>query len=243
MKKKKKKSENFIYLVIIFSLVLILINNNNIIKKTYKIMKGHDLDKRLVTAYGHCSKTSLGYLKYIKKEFQLDFNPKIINFKSAPKSDWTIYDLNYKNNNKKLILLNYKPKFEYIFKNIDNEYWIYQEIIKGVDSIESIQIYPTSDGNKKIENTLFIYKTNTKNQKKLIYQKKINRILNNKVINIDFDTAELNNTSHEKIIIEFKDPSKINIGDILLISKNSFNISEFTILNKKKDCYYVSSRN
>jgi hypothetical protein len=243
MKKKKIKSENFIYLTILFSLIVILINNNNIIKKTYKIMKSNDLDKRLESAYGYCSKTSVGYIRYIKKEFQLDFNPKIINFKSAPKSDWTIYDLNYKDNNKKLLLLNYKPKFEYLFKNIDNKYWIYQEIIKGVDSIESIQIFPTNRGNKKIENTLFIYKTNTKNQKKLIYKKKINQILNNEVINIDFDTTKLNNTSHEKIIIEFKDPSKINIGNILLIGKNSFNMSEFTILDKKKDCYYVSSRN
>ena len=63
------------------------------------------------------------------------------------------------------------------------------------------------------------------------------------MLNIDFETTELNNTSNEKIIIEFKNPSKIIIGDILLISKNSVNMSEFTILNKKKDCYYVSSRN
>ena len=243
MKNKKNKSKNFLYFIIIFSLIIILINNNDIIKKAYKIAKGDDLDKRLEKVYGYCSKTSLGYLKYIKKEFQLDFNPKIINFKSAPKSDWTIYDLNYKNNNKKLLLLNYKPKFEYVFKNMDNKYWVYEEIIKSVNSIESIQIFPKNEGNKKIENTLFIYKTNSKNKKKLIYKKKINHILNNKMLNIDFETTELNNTSNEKIIIEFKNPSKIIIGDILLISKNSVNMSEFTILNKKKDCYYVSSRN
>ena len=53
------------------------------------------------------------------------------------------------------------------------------------------------------------------------------------------------NTIHEKLLIEIS--HKLNkaefISDVLIVSKNSFNIENYEIINKMQNCYYAKSRN
>ena len=115
MKKSNKKPISILYTLIIFFLIIIVINNNNIFKKTYNIIKNENYSKRLENVYGYCEGTSVGYLRFIKEKFKLNFNPKIINFNQTSQSDWSIYDLKLNKDNSKIILLNYKREFNFIF--------------------------------------------------------------------------------------------------------------------------------
>ena len=107
MKKKNNNSNNVLYAIILFFLISILITDNDIFKKTYKIINNENYTKRIENNYGFCEKSSIGYLRYIKKKYDLSFNPKIINFKKNAPLNWAIYDLNFNNDDNKIILLNY----------------------------------------------------------------------------------------------------------------------------------------
>ena len=115
MKKNKKKSISVLYTVVISFFIIIIITNNNIFKKTFKIIKTENYSKRIENTYGYCNGTSVGYLRFIKEKFRLNFNPKIINFEQTSPSDWSIYDLRLEKNNNKIILLNYKKTLSFIF--------------------------------------------------------------------------------------------------------------------------------
>ena len=73
MKKKNNNSSNLLYAIILFFLISILITDNDIFKKTYKIINNENYTKRIENNYGFCEKSSIGYLRYIKK-----LNSKII---------------------------------------------------------------------------------------------------------------------------------------------------------------------
>jgi hypothetical protein len=82
-------------------------------------------------------------------------------------------------------------------------------------------------------------------QKKLIYKKKINQVINSEPININFKTENLN-SYFSTFSIEFdnlKNNNLKNVNNIILSTDNYFNIENYEIINQEKNCYYVSSRN
>ena len=68
----------------------------------------NDFNKRVENVYGFCGNESIGYLKYIKKKYQLYDNPKIINYTHTPDVSWAITNpKNINKESKNIILLNY----------------------------------------------------------------------------------------------------------------------------------------
>jgi len=245
MKKSNKKPISILYTLIIFFLIIIIINNNNIFKKTYNIIKNENYSKRLENVYGYCEGTSVGYLRFIKEKFKLNFNPKIINFNQTSPSDWSIYDLKLNKDNSKIILLNYKREFNFIFNKKKKNIWTFNNQIQKTKSIEKIEFTTIYNDETYIEGTLSLYVVNSMKQKELIYKRKINQIINSQPININFKTEKFN-SYFGTFLIEFdnlKNDNLTNIKNIILSSKNYFNIDNYKIINQEKNCYYVSSRN
>jgi len=245
MKKSNKKSISILYTLIIFFLIIIVIDNNNIFKKTYNILKKENYSKRLENAYGYCDGPSVGYLRFIKEKFKLNFNPKIINFNQTSKSAWSIYDLKLNKDNNKIILLNYKRDVNFIFNKIKKNIWTFNDQIQKTKSIKKIEFTTIYNDETYINGTLNLYKVNSKKQKKLIYKKKINQIINSKPININFKTENFN-SYFGTFLIEFdnlQNDNLKNIRNITLSTDNYFNIENYEIINQEKNCYYVSSRN
>jgi hypothetical protein len=245
MKKNNKKSVNILYSLIIFFLITIIINNNNIFKKAFKIIKNENYSKRIEKAYGYCNGPSIGYLRYIKKEFKLDFNPKIINFQITAPVNWSIYDLKFNKDNNKIILLNYSKKLDFTFTKERKNTWTLHNSIQKTKSINKIEFITINNNDTFINDTLNLYKIDTRNKKKLIYKTKINQIINSNPIFTNYITDDLN-SYFGNFLIEFDNPNNNNlknIKNIIITADNSFNIKKYKIINQEKNCYYVSSRN
>jgi len=245
MKRNNKKSINILYSLIIFFLITIIINNNDIFKKAFKIIKNENYAKRIEKTYGYCNESSIGYLRFVKKEFKLDFNPKIINFKTTAPVNWSIYDLRLNKDSSKIILLNYEKNLNFTFTKQKNNTWTLYETIQKTKSINKIKFVTINNNDTYINDTLNLYKIDTRNKKELIYKIRINQIINLNPISTNYKTNDLN-SYFDSFLIEFDNPNNKNlknIKNIIISSDNSFNIENYKIINQEKNCYYVSSRN
>ena len=107
MKLKKYLKFKFVLLFLILFSFLYKINPI----KNFSEIISYKLPKRLENIYGYCGGESIGYLKYIKKEFKLNANPEIINFEHTPPNLWAIYEAKFNNyKSDKKIVLNYPGK-------------------------------------------------------------------------------------------------------------------------------------
>ena len=247
MKKKNKKLINYLYTIILFFLVSIIITNNDIFKKTYKILNHENYTKRIENSYGFCENSSIGYIRYIKKKYDLKFNPTIINLKKAAPLNWAIYNLNFNLDDNKLILLNYSKKSDLFFTKQKMNSWQFEEDFKEINikSINEIKFHTVNSDPRYIVGKINLYKVNTKNKKTLIYTWQIDQDISKKssyTINKNYDLR----TIHEKLIIELDVLDDKNLKDIInitLTGDNIIDIEKFNIINKIGDCYYVSARN
>ena len=246
MKKKNNNSSILGYTIILFFLISILITDNDIFKKTYKIINNENYTKRIENNYGFCEKSSIGYLRYIKKKYDLNFNPKIINFKKTAPLNWAIYDLNFNNDDNKIILLNYNKNLDLNFTKKKINSWQFKEDYKEINikSINEIKFHTINNDTRYMEGKINLYKVNSRNKKTLIYSWKINQNISTKSFYTNNTTNDLY-AIHEKLIIEFDIlDNKIldGIVNITLRSKNIVDIEKFNIINQIGDCYYVSAR-
>ena len=244
MKKKNNNSSNLLYAIILFFLISILITDNDIFKKTYKIINNENYTKRIENNYGFCEKSSIGYLRYIKKRYDLNFNPKIINFKKNAPLDWSIYNLKFDKDDKKIILLNYNRNLDLIFTKHKKNSWLYKESINKIKTIKEIKFHTINSDPIYIEGKINLYKVNTRNKKKLIYTWKINQNISSKSIYTNYQSNDLH-TLHEKLIVELDVFDNKHLDDIISITltgNNIVDIEKFNIINQIKDCYYVSTR-
>ena len=83
----------------------------------------HKFDDRIINKYGYCSGESIGYLLYLKKEYQIKDNPIIVNYVHTPQVNWAIINTKIINkNSEKLIFLNYPgSKIEINLVKIDRK--------------------------------------------------------------------------------------------------------------------------
>ena len=89
---------------ILFGLLIILLLINNFFKN-FKNLYLNNYEKRIDKVYGFCEGESIGYLIYLKKNFKLDNNPKIINYQAKGRFRGEIPKLVYR---PKLFLRNTK---------------------------------------------------------------------------------------------------------------------------------------
>ena len=107
MKLKKFLKKRFIFFLLILFALLYKINPI----KNFSEIISYKLPERLENMYGYCGGESIGYLRYIKKEFDLKANPEIINFVHTPPNLWSIYGAKFNNyKSDKKIVLNYPGK-------------------------------------------------------------------------------------------------------------------------------------
>ena len=247
MKKKDNKLINFLYTVILFFLISIIITKNDIFKKTYKILNNEDYTKRIENNYGFCENSSIGYIRYIKKKYDLKFNPTIINYIKTAPLNWSIYDLNVNHDDNKIILLNYNKNLSLFFTKQKMNSWQFKEDYKEINikSINEIKFHTVNNDPRYIVGKINLYKLNTKNKKTLIYTWEIDQDISKKSFYTNNKTYNLR-TIHETLIIELDIMDNKTLEDIINITikgDNIIDIEKFNIINQIGDCYYVSTRN
>ena len=91
--KKINKHILLVVLIIFFSVKIDFFKNfYNIFSKNY--------DERMNIVYDFCFEEGIGYLRYIKKKFNINDNPTIINFEHVPNNNWAIINTNAINKKK-----------------------------------------------------------------------------------------------------------------------------------------------
>lgn len=114
MNLSKKKIEIYciIFFLVLFALKLNFFKNFFLISSN----QSEYLD-RIVKNYDFCSSTGIGYVYFIKKKFNLNQAPEIINFQRNPDLYWIFNTTKAENVNKKIILFNLKNNISKI--NLD----------------------------------------------------------------------------------------------------------------------------
>ena len=237
----KKKSQTLILLV----LVIILSINTNFFKNLYGIIS-EKFDKRITKKYGYCNGESVGYLLHIKKKYQINDNPKIINYNHEPSLDWTIINtkkINHKSN--KLILLNYPgPVFIKSLDRIDNNLFVLTDthfFIDKFNKIKNIEILNNSNDGKKFNWTINIYNydkfRNMNNIKTLMIKGSFDTRLK---INLDMNLNDLD-LNQTKLYFEIykNEVAELENLKINIELKNKYILENFQIIDNTKDCYYL----
>jgi hypothetical protein len=237
----KKKSQTLILLV----LVIILSINTNFFMNLYGIIS-EKFDKRITKKYGYCYGESVGYLLHIKKKYQINDNPKIINYNHGPNLDWTIINtkkINHKSN--KLILLNYPgPVFIKSLKRIDNNLFVLKDthfFIDKFDKIENIEILNNSNESKKINWTINIYNYDKFRNMNTIKTLKVKDSFDARLkmnLDINLNNFDLNPS---KLYFEIHKNNGSELEDLQLNIelKNKYILENFQIIDNTDVCYYV----
>ena len=236
MKLKKYLKFKFVLLFLILFSFLYKINPI----KNFSEIISYKLPKRLENIYGYCGGESIGYLKYIKKEFKLNANPEIINFEHTPPNLWSIYEAkfnNYKSDRK--IVLNYPGKKiqvnlaslgDNIFEFKDPYY--FSTISNNINKIYSKKT------DLKIDYLEF-YKNNYSNNSNLIKKSKLGHMdLSDYKLEINLEEFEIEEKRlFIKIISnEIYDKS----SEIKLELENKLDINDYEVIHSHENCYFLN---
>tara|TARA_A100000164_G_scaffold360407_1_gene374073 strand:- start:783 stop:1457 length:675 start_codon:yes stop_codon:yes gene_type:complete len=204
----------------------------------------NNYNKRIDFTYGFCKNESIGYLKYLKNEFNLDNNPKIVNYVHTPPVEWSIIKpskLNRYSND--IILLNYPGKILSLnYQRINGNTFEIKNLsffankIKKIDSIlitfnksinlEKVEIDLLSEinfGERNLVKNFNQYKQNNKYEIEFKIDLKINDLYpkNN---NIAF---KINNINQEFI------------SEIKIFARNKFILENFDIVDNHNNCFLL----
>jgi hypothetical protein len=236
MRFKNNIFNNSLSILMIF-LFFVFIQKNSIFKKLYNL-SNTGLNKRLISVYGYCGKSSYGFLNEVKKNYTLKENPNIIDYQIRPDSSWAIFDTS-KNTSKKInVILNYKKELNLEFYKKDNLF-VGKKNIEHTSGIESINIRVNKP--IKINNLVQIYKTKD-NNKILIFEKIINKKIDKQItVNLDYETNLINDRWAKIFInvinLENKYFKQINSIDLKLTNK--YKIKEKDIIFNRENCFYI----
>ena len=228
-------NNKIIYFISIISLIMIFYKTA-FLKNLTNILKNNE-NERIINVYGYCNNESIGYLKYLKKKYDIRSNYKIINYIHTPPTKWAIYDVKAQNeDNTKLIILNYPGneidlKLNYFKKNFYelNDPYFYSIISNSIKSLE-IQGYK-----KKRINITFYLKDRSNNFEKLkTLNVKKNDKTNEYIINQSFDDFKIDELRFFLKIDGLEKNSKL-----IVKLENKYNLKDFEILDKYQNCYFV----
>lgn len=234
---KKKQKINFGILIIGF-LILIFVFNQNLFRKFHNIINT-TYDDRISNVSGFCSKDSIGYLNYLKKKFNFNFNPLVINYEdSVPDSNWSIYDTHLRNDSTHKILLNYPEELSLEFYPFKENFYTKStvEYGKGISKIYFDLKVPSMNFNSN----LVIYTKNFGGTKKeLIYNKPFNGLVKNQqYVKLEYNNLKISNI-YKPIFLDIKHLEKNKINKIKILINNEFDVRKFEILDKYENCYYI----
>ena len=253
----KKKYQTLILLV----LVIILSINTNFFKKLYEVISWK-FDLRIAKNYGYCHGESVGWLFDIKSKYQINDNPKIVNYNHEPSLDWTI--INTKNINQKsnkLILLNY-PGSELIknLSKVDGNLFVLRDLhffLDKFDKIKNIELLSRSNEGKKFNWTINIYNFDKFNKINNIKTLKVKDSFDTRLkINLDINLNEFD-INQTKLYFEIYENNGAELEDLQvnIELKNKYILENFQIIDNSakgntetkgrahtigtEGCYYV----
>ena len=180
---------------------------------------------------------------YKKKKYNLDNNPKIINYTHTPNVSWAITNPKYIGfNSKYLILLNYPG---------DNLKLGYSKLSKNVFEIKNLYFY--NDKINSIDSIIFHFKERIDDDfslklfslSKLRKEKLIKElIIGNKIskkeykFNLNLQINEIN-PNKNNLVFKIKNLNEIEIDKIVIEAKNKINISDFELIDKYQKCFLL----
>ncbi len=238
--------------LIIFIFIILLADKTDFIKNFIKIITIPYSD-RLIKIYGYCGGESIGYLMYLKKNYNFTHNPKIINYIHTPQVDWAIINTKKlaidNDDNDNLIILNY-PKSEYstikreLSKNIKDNFSLSIDLL-NVKTINKINIISKNKEFTPITAELII--SNKINTKKKFYKKikinnsSINNLEINQLVDIYYEFDP-----YDKLYINILDKNNANINKninlVIIYFKNEINLKDFNIIDNFENCYYIKKK-
>ena len=227
--KERNKNILLVILIIFFSIKVDFFKNfYNIFSKNY--------DKRMNIVYDFFSEEGIGYLRHVKKKFNINDNPKIINFVHVPNNNWAIINTNTINKKTdKIIFLNY-PGPEQVIKlhKIKNNLFEFKDVEFYKDKyskIKKIEVLSKNLSQKKFSIEIFTVDKSL-NKKRV---KKINLLKStNFSTNLLFDKINL---SEKKLFFKLS-----NIDDnfeLNLLLTNKYFLNQYKIIDKFENCYFV----
>ena len=223
-------------IIILFLITIFFGIKTNFLKNTSELVQ-YNYNERLINNYGYCSNESIGYLKYLKKKYDITDNPKIINYAQAPNVTWSIINTqNINNNSNKMILLNYPgKKFKSYLTKVNESLFEFSDHYFLSNKFKKINYIEISNSNiNKINIKMDIYTVTNKN-KKIIKS----LIIKNLKTSLNLSADEINEES--KIFFEIKNLNKIKVKDLnfSLNLQNKYNLEDYQIIEKEKNCYYI----
>ena len=229
----RKKPQIFILVI----LIIIFAINTNFFRNIYEIIL-YKFDNRITKKYDYCIGESIGYLLHIKKKYQINDNPKIVNYIHTPSVNWSIINTQKINqNSKKLILLNYPgPDYELNLNKISKNLFELNDAHFFTDkfsNIKNIKILNDSNNLNKLDLKIQVYTIDKLRNKKNI------KILNiNDNFNMDLERLNLD---EKKLFFKINDNSISNLDDleIKIVLKNRYILKNFQIIHKTDNCYYL----
>ena len=248
MRKKKIlriiKKNNILF--VLFFLFILLCHQVNFSKNFTKIIF-FNYDNRISKAYDHCSDAGVGYLRFLKNNFNFKSNPKIIVQTHVPSLNWVIYDLKkIYNDTEEIIILNYPGNiFSKALEVASKNQFSFDDRIYSSKRIIGLEI--RGNFNNSIDEK-FKFKIHTR-VKTLEGKKIVKNSTNELTLNIDdinkvyfpTDISLLENYYIKNIDLDFKTSKKVkkNISSIKLFFENAIDINTYKIIHSYNNCYYL----
>lgn len=247
MKKKilKDIKKNSIFFVLFF-LFILLCHKVSFFKNFAKIIF-FDYDNRISKSYGYCTDTGVGYLRFLKNNFDFKSNPKIIVQTHIPSLNWAIYDLKkIYNNTEEIIILNYPGNiFSKTLSAASENQFSFDDRIYSSKRIVGLEIHGNFDNSI---NEKFNFKIHTR-VKTLKERKIVKKSTNELTLNINnsnkvyfpTDISLLGNYYIKNINLDFITSKKVkeNISSIKLFFENTVDINTYRIIHSYNNCYYL----
>mgnify|MGYP001294984827 CR=1 FL=1 len=236
--------KNLKFILLTLFITLLFLNNffNN-----FKNIYLNNFEKRINKIYGFCEGESIGYLIYLKQNFKLDNNPKIINYQHTPGVNWAIFDpkkINLKSKN--IIFLNYPGKdieLNYIkeLKNIlkINNLSFYKDKIDKIDSI----IISFIENNVQDDIEINLYSELNYGKRNLLnkFKKKLKTTDHKVIFNIDLEIGKIY-PQNNNIAFEIKNVNYKKIKNIKILAKNKYIINNYNLINNYKKCFLIEKK-
>ena len=232
-----KLKNNFMQNIILIILIIFFFSNKTDFVKNTHFIISKNYDERINSVYGFCSPEGIGYLRNIKKKFNLKENPKIINYEHVPQNNWAILNTsNIGQNSNKLIFLNYPgTRYEINLNKSNEDMFELKDVEFIAQNFESISEIRASNydnfENEKIK--LEIFTIDKSLNKKIIENIELKKNKNEQ-LNLIFKNLNL---SESKLFFKLRNINQVKNINITL--QNKYDLKNFKIINKHKNCYFV----
>ena len=251
MKFKKNIKKNTTFFLLFF-LVILLSHKVDFFSNFAKVLL-YKYDKRINKAYGYCSDTGVGYLKFLKNNFNFKSNPKIIVQSHIPSLNWAVYNFNkIYNNSDELIILNYPGKvFSKTLERVSEYEFALRERTYSSNRVIGLEIFGNFEDVTNKEMAFKLYsRVKTLEGNKLVKNSTDKLILNlNTIENLGktdrlYFPTNINlikNYYIKGIYLDFMSSKKVmkNVTNVKLFFENSIDINKYKIIHNYDNCYYL----